>query len=219
MHSAPTLTITMLACAVFLAAPATAQQMYKYVDSNGKTVYTDKIPAADAGRAAEQLSQQGTVLKRIAAPLTPEQRAALEEERKRKIEADVRAKEERRKNMALLNTYSSEADIDQAHTRALRANDEAIKDAERKFADAQKRQQQLKVDAEFYQKKQLPAQLKRDIQANEFELKAQAELLDAKRKEIALISARYNDDKKRYAELIKAGATSGAAAGTTVSSR
>ncbi len=216
MHSAPTL--AMLACALVLAAPAGAQQMYKYVDSNGKVVYTDKIPAADAGRAAEELSRQGSVLKHIAPPPTPEERAALEEERKRKVEADIRAKEERRKNMALLNTYSSEADIDQARMRAMQANNEAIKDAEQKYADTQKRQQQLKTDAEFYQKKPLPGPLKRDIQANEFELRANADLLEVKRRETALIGAKYDDDKRRYVGLIKAGSTSGAAAGTRVSS-
>ncbi len=208
MHSAPTLTA--LACAVFLAAPAAAQQMYKYVDANGKVVYTDKIPAADAGRAAEELSRQGTVVKHFAPPPTPEQRAALEAEHKRKIEADLRTKEEHRKNMALLNTYSSGTDIDLARMRALQANDEAIREAEHRLAQSQERQRQLKADAESYKAKSLPPQLKRDIQANEFELKTNAELLEAKRKETALVSARYDDDKRRYTQLTRGGSPSAA---------
>src|SRR5262245_9005484 len=138
-----------VACALLFAAPAAAQKLYKYVDSNGKVVYTDKPPIEATGKASEQLSPQGTVVKRNQAPLTAEQRAALAEESKRKAEEQIRAKEEKRKNEALLNTYSSEQDIDQARERALKANDATIKDTERKLAEAQKRQQQLKSETDF----------------------------------------------------------------------
>lgn len=198
-------TLALLACAILFAAPAAAQKLYKYVDSNGKVVYTDKIPADAAGKANEQLSRQGTVVKRNEAAPTPEERAALEEARKQKIEADIRAKEEKRKNEALMNTYSSVQDIDQVRERALKMNEEAIADATRKIAEAQKRQQELKAEADFYQKKPMPMQLKREIQANEAELKAHNNLLETKRKETDILTAKYGEDKRRYLELIKAG--------------
>lgn len=204
--------VATLACALFLVAPAAAQKLYKYVDSTGKVIYTDKPPIDAAGRAWEQLNPQGTVVKRTQAALTAEQRAALEEARKRKIEDDIRAKEEKRKNEALLNTYASASDIDEARARALQANEEAIKDAERKIAAAQKRQQQLKTETEFYQKKPVPVLLKRELQANEVELKAHNALLEAKRKEIDIIAAKYDEDKRRYTELTKAAATARASA-------
>ena len=111
------------------------------------------------------------MIKRTKAPRTPaEQLAAREADRKRKLDEEMAAKEEKRKNQALLNTYSSEKDIDEARGRALQVNDEAIKDAERKLADAQKRQKLLASEAEFFQKKPMPMQLKLDIQNNEAEI-------------------------------------------------
>ena len=42
---------------------------------------------------------------------TPEQQAAREEERKKQLEQEIVAREEKRRNQALLNTYSSEKDL------------------------------------------------------------------------------------------------------------
>ena len=45
-----------------------------------------------------------------------------------------------------------------------------------------------------------PARLKEEITNAEIDLKAQQGLLEAKKKEAASINARYDDDRKRYAE-------------------
>jgi hypothetical protein len=207
------LTIALLACALLAGVPAEAQRLYKYTDPvTGKTVYTDKLPTEAAGKANEQLNRQGTVVKRESAAPTAEELAAREADRKRKLEEEAAAKEEKRKNQALLNTYASEKDIDEARARALQINDEAIKEAERKVGDAQKRQKQLATEAEFYHKRPMPGQLKLDIQNNQVEIKAHGDLLDAKRKETAVINAKYDEDKRRYLELLKTGTV--AAAGT-----
>ena len=208
------LNIALLSCALLAGVPAEAQRLYKYTDpATGKTVYTDKLPTEAAGKANEQLNRQGTVVKREPAAPTAEALAAREADRKRKLEEELAAKEEKRKNQALLNTYSNEKDIDDARARALQANDEAIKEAERKVADAQKRQKLLASEGEFYQKRPMPGQLKLDIQNNQLELKANGDLLDAKRKETAVINAKYDEDKRRYLELSKASTVATAAPG------
>jgi hypothetical protein len=198
--------MALLACALLAALPADAQRLYKYTDpATGKTVYTERLPTEAAGKANEQLNRQGTVVKREAPAPTAEELAAREADRKRKLDEEAAAKEDKRKNQALLNTYATEKDIDEARGRALQVNDEAIKEAERKLADAQKRQKQLASEAEFFQKKPMPMQLKLDIQNNQVEMKAHGDLLDAKRKETASINAKYDEDKRRYLELRKAG--------------
>ncbi|HSD54448.1 MAG TPA: DUF4124 domain-containing protein [Burkholderiales bacterium] len=208
------LNIALLSCALLAGVPADAQRLYKYADpATGNTVYTDKLPTEAAGKANEQLNRQGTVVKREPAAPTAEELAAREADRKRKLEEELAAKEQKRKNQALLNTYSNEKDIDDARARALQTNDEAIKEAERKVADAQKRQKQLASEVEFYQKRPMPGQLKLDIQNNQVELKANGDLLDAKRKETAVINAKYDEDKRRYLELSKAGTVATAAPG------
>jgi hypothetical protein len=207
-------TLVLLACAAALAGPAAAQKLYKYADANGNVVYTDKLPASAAGKPSEQLNRQGTVTKRNEGALTPEQVAAKEAERKRKLEEDMAAKEEKRKNMALLNTYSSEQDISDARARAIKANGDAVEEAQKKLADAQKRQKELAAEAEFYQKKPMPAQLKQDIQVNDAAIASHSELLDKKKKEIDAINAKYDEDLRRYRELVKSGLAAPVASAT-----
>ncbi|MGH8683183.1 MAG: hypothetical protein ACREVS_06780 [Burkholderiales bacterium] len=206
MLSGRLLTFTLLLGAAAAAAPAAAQKLYKYTDPvTRQTVYTDKLPPGVAGKANEQLSPQGTVIRRTEAALTPEQIAAKEAERKRKIEEELAAKEEKRKNMALLNTYPSEREIEEARARAINSNEEAVKEAERRVAEAQKRKQTLAAEAEFYAKRPMPAQLRQEIRTNQVEIESQSELLAKKKKEIETINARYDEDLRRYRGLAKAG--------------
>jgi hypothetical protein len=130
--------------------------------------------------------------------------AAREAERKKKAEQDRIAGEERRKNTALLNTYASEKDIEEARARALKQAQDQIVATEKNISEAEKRRQAFEKEKEFYVKKQLPQKLQSDIQNNEITIKNQRELLDAKKKEIGSINARYDDDKRRYVELTRA---------------
>jgi hypothetical protein len=68
-------------------APACAQQsMYKCKDGKGKTYSTQTPPTECLGKEMDELSTQGTVVKRREAAPTPEQLAAREAEEKRKKE-------------------------------------------------------------------------------------------------------------------------------------
>ena len=184
------------------AAPASAQQrMYKCKDSKGKTYYTQMPPTECLGKEIDELSKQGTVVKKREAALTPEQIAAREAEEKRKTEDEARAKEEKRKNQALLNTYSSEKDIEDSRQRALKQAEQATKDIDKRVAEAQKRTKDLAVEKEFYVKKPMPKKLQDDIKNNEIDIRGQQEMLAAKKKELGEINAKYDEDKRRYVEL------------------
>ena len=201
-------TVMLLCCTLLAAAPAAAQErMYKCVDARGKVYYTQVPPPECLGRDTQELNKSGTLIRKNPAALSPAQVQAREAERKKKIEDEERSKEDRRKNLALLNTYSSEKDIEDARTRALKEAQGAIEDTERVIAGAKKRRQELETEKEFYVKKPMPFKLKQEITNNEIEIKNQISLLDAKRKEISTINAKYDEDKRRYVEL-----TSGKAA-------
>jgi len=198
-------------CSTLLAlAPAAAQQrMYKCVDAKGKVYYTQVPPPECLGRDTEELNKSGTLIRKnpAAIPISPAQEQAREAERKKKIEDEERSREERRKNLALLNTYSSEKDIEEARTRSLKEAQTAIEDTEKSIAGAQRRRKELEAEKEFYVKKPMPFKLKQEISNNEIEIRNQTSLLDAKKKEINTINAKYDEDKRRYIEL-----TSGKAA-------
>ena len=197
------LAIAFFLASAFIAGPAAAQRMYKCTDAKGKTYYTQLPPQECLGRESSELNKAGTVVQKNEAMLTPEQLAAREAERKKKAEEEEKAKEERRKNAALLNTYSSEKDIDEARARALKQAEEAIKQSEKRLADAQKRRKDLDSEKEFYAKRELPPKLAQELKSNDIELKTQNELLDAKKKEIVIANAKYDEDKRRYLELTR----------------
>ena len=203
-------TMVFLCFTALAVAPAAAQErMYKCVDARGKTYYTQVPPPECLGRDTQELNKSGSLIRKNPAviPLTPAQEQAREAERKKKIEEEDKSKEERRKNLALLNTYSSERDIDDARARALQEAQDAITATERSIAGAQKRREELESEKEFYVKKPMPFKLKQEIANNEIEIRNQTELLDAKKKQISTINAKYDEEKRRYVEL-----TSGKAA-------
>src|SRR3989475_8151392 len=195
-------TVLFLCSTLLAAAPAAAQQrMYKCVDARGKVYYTQVPPPECLGRDTQELNKSGTLIRKNPAALSPAQEQAREAERRKKIENEERSKEERRKNLALLNTYSSEKDIEDTRTRALAEAQGAIEDTERRIAGAQKRYKELEAEKEFYVKKQMPFKLRQEIANNEIEIKNLIVLLDAKKKEISTINAKYDEDKRRYVEL------------------
>ena len=199
-------TIVVLGIVFALAvAPAFAQQaMFKCKDDKGKTYYTQTPPPECLGKEMNELSKQGTVVKKREAALTPEQIAAREAEEMRKKEEEALAKEEKRKNQALLNTYSSEKDIEDSRQRALKQAEQAAKDIEKRIAESQQRAQKLAAEKEFYAKKPMPKKLQDDINNNELDLKGQNDTLAAKKKELGEINAKYDEDKRRYLELTSA---------------
>ncbi|MCU0804555.1 MAG: DUF4124 domain-containing protein [Burkholderiales bacterium] len=230
---AKTRTLVAIACALgFAVSAAHAQQtqgagkLYRYVDERGKVHYLDRPPTEAAGKPIDQLNRQGAVLKQGEAPPTAEQLAAREAEKRRQQEEQMRVREENRRNQALLDTYSSEKDIDESRARAVAAAHDSIKDSKSKLADALKRQEKLKAEAEFYQKRPMPAQLKQEVQNNEREIAIQREAIEKKEQEIGSINTKYDEDKRRYLEITRAApkgssiaATQTVSAGPTAASK
>ena len=83
-------------------------------DGKGQAYYTATGRRRTCrARKCDELNKQGTVVRKREAPLTPEQQAAREAEAEAQERGRVQqAQEEKRKNQALLNTYSSEKDIE-----------------------------------------------------------------------------------------------------------
>src|SRR5258706_1759160 len=196
-----------LPAALLAPALAAGAQSYRCVGKDGKKYYGQAVPPACLGMPVEQLNSQGMVVKRFDAQATAaerEKQAAEEAERKKR---DAVSKEEGRRNRALLATYTSDADIDAARMRALKENEGAMKDIERRIALMKKKGEDLKKELDFYTgKNKPPAKLEQDMNNNAFDIKTQEELLATKQKEVDVINARYDDDKKRYLELTKGAA-------------
>jgi hypothetical protein len=195
--------------AIFALLPlaAGAQSSYRCVGKDGKKYYGSIVPTQCLGQPVEQLNSQGMVVKRFDAAASAaerEKKAAEDEERKKR---EAVSKEEGRRNRALLATYTSEKDIDQARARALTENEGAVKEIEARIGALRKRQDELKRELQSSKVKgSSPSSIERDMKNVEFDIKTQQDLLAGKKKEVDLINARYDDDKKRYLELTKGAA-------------
>jgi chromosome segregation ATPase len=200
-----------LALALLLAPVlALAQVTYRCASADGKKYYGSTIPPQCYGRPVEQINSQGLVVKRIDPEGEAKERAEKEAALAKKKEEDSVTKEETRRNRALLATYTSEKDIEEARRRALADNEQAVKDVEAKIDALKKTRAKYDKELEFYEDKKAgkarpPAKLSADIKNAEIDLKAQEDLLAAKKKEVNNINAKYDEDKKRFAELRKKG--------------
>ena len=212
--------LAMLALAATALAPiAAGAQEFRCVGKDGKKYYGSVIPPQCLGQPVEQLSKQGTVIRRIdpEGDQKKQETDAAEAAKKRRQEAAK--KDEDRRNRALLATYTSEKDIEDARKRALADSEKSMKDVEARIDGIKKRQADLqkqinasKDSGKDAKGKPKPAanaaannqqKLSEDLKNAEIDLAAQQQLLDAKQKEIDQINAKYDDDKKRYIALTK----------------
>jgi chromosome segregation ATPase len=198
------LSFLLLSLGVLATTSALAQtRSYCCVDGDGHQQCGNVLPTACYGKAYRELDARGRTIKRYDAALTPEQRAQKEKELALKKELERQAQEESRRNRALLNTYASEKDIDAALEKALVELEKSVKAAQDKLAEATKRKDKLMGEAEFYKKKGIPPELKRQIQDNESEIKAKEKELQAREQEREDIRKRFEEEKQRYRDLTK----------------
>jgi hypothetical protein len=184
---------------------------YRCVGADGKKYYGSTRPAQCAGVAVEALSGQGTVLRRLEAPLTPEQRAAKEAAAQQEAAAEQAkrdaanaAKVQQRRDQALLQTYTSEKDIEQVRQRALADNMKAQQDVERRIAALNKRQDDLAKQAAAIKAGKAPSDtFEQDVKAVAYDLQLQERLLESRRNEAESINAKYDEEKRKYLELTK----------------
>ena len=203
------------ACLLLLALQmpsAHAGKTYCCTDERGQQACGDSLPRECFGRAYRELSERGLLLRQVEAPLTAEQQAQREAALANKKKEERAAMEEKRKNQALINTYTSEKDVDIARDRALADVELRVKEVQAKYSEAVKRKQKLESEMEFYKKKPVPPELKEQIKTNETEIKTQQTAIEAKKLEMDQVRTRFEEEKKRYLELMRGGNT-GAASG------
>jgi hypothetical protein len=192
------LILMLAAFATHAAAPAGSGRIYC---CEGGRICGDSFPVQCRGKAYTILDSSGVLVKEVGPPLTAEQKAQLAAEAQRKKELEEQAREQRRKDQALLDTYATPRDIDMAQAKAEADVNLAIKAAEERIAAARKQRKKFEQEAEFYKNKALPAEVAKGLRDGEHEIKTEQELLDVKKGDYATIKAKYDADRKRYNEL------------------
>ena len=204
-----TLLIAALVAAPLLApssahAQAQAGQTYRCTGTDGKRYYGQAIPSQCVGQPMELLNKQGMVVKKFDPQATAAERAQKDAEEAERKKREAISKEEGRRNRALLATYTSERDIEDARGRALKENEFAVKELEKRIAlMQQKRADTQKEIVQAKEKSQPVGTLERAIANIDFDIKTAEDSRAVKAREASAINARYDDDVKRYRELTK----------------
>ena len=195
--------LSVIGIATLGSLPVSAQEARIYCcdDAKGRKVCGDFVPKECERRAYEERDNKGYVINRVEAPLTPEQQARRAAENERKQNQEKAKAEERRRNLALLSTYASEADIDVSRDRSLREVDKLIKEAEQAVANAEKNLAKTSAEKEFYKGKELPADLKSKIRDMEAATAAKRVILDTRKRDIGLVNVKFADERKKFREL------------------
>lgn len=194
----PLLVLSLLA----VAGSAQAANMYCCQDpGSGRRVCSDNLPEQCRGRPYKILDGAGNIIREVEAPLTPEQKAQRAAEEKRRKEEEAIAREQRRKDQALLDTYGSLQDIDIARARSEGLAKDAIRQTEEKIANLRQQRKKWENEAEFYKKGNLPPEVDKGLREADYELRAYTRLLESKTKDLETIRAKYDEDRRRFLDI------------------
>lgn len=193
--------LSLLALGLVLVSPVQAARSFCCTLENGTRSCGDILPEACRKLPYTEFNEQGGKVRSVEAPLTEAQQAARDAQLKKQREAEQQALDQKRRDTALLATYATEKELDQARDRLIAEVERSIQNTKDKMDTALKEKNKLAKDAEFYKNKPVPADLKASQRRNQLALETEQKGLEAKKKEIEQITMRFEADRKRFREL------------------
>lgn len=190
---------------IAFSLPAAAK-LYKWVDENGTTHYGETIPPEYADKDRAELNKAGRVVKKQDV-LTPEERRAArnakEQEEANQLAEEKAAVEKKRRDKALVDTYSSSDEIDLARKRNLQQIELRIKGINSNLQIVSDNLLGFQKEAEAITKanKAIPKDLQDDLLEAQTRVDKLQKDLDKSQAEKAAMDARYDADRARYKEL------------------
>lgn len=182
-----------VALVLFAALSANAEaKLYKWVDNKGETHYGEVVPPEYANRDKVQFSDKGREVKKK----EPAAGAATG----KKAEEDQATIDQRRRDKALVNTYSNEKEIDLARDRNLQQVEARISSVQMLQKSAQDSLDSYRKEAQDIQKagRKVPKSLQSDITDAETKLEKLKLELAAAQEKAAAVRASFEADKVRY---------------------
>lgn len=172
-------------------------KLYKWVDKDGTTHYGETIPPEYADRETKKL-EKGRLVDRKSTFDSLKTKSTKED-----APADKAALEARRRDDALLNSYTNEKEIDLARDRNLLQVEARINSYATVLKSAQASLDDLHKESEARTKngQKIPQSLTEDIAAAEARVEKLKKDLEASQKESDAVKARYEADKRRFREL------------------
>lgn len=177
---------------------AHSRQIYCCDTAEGKRLCADKLPQVCYGRAYRIVGADGTVLERVAAPMTREERQEADRVKRRKELEEARHRSQRLQDRALMDTYQNIDDIDVREQRAVDDFKTDLDKARVRMDELKADEVRLKEEAKLYSEGDVPTDLREAINDNQSEQSAQLTVIEAKEKSIEAVRARFARDRERY---------------------
>ena len=177
--------------------------IYACTDANGRRITADRPIASCVDREQRVLGNTGVELRRMGPTLTEQERVALEAKRRQEQAAQLRAREERLRERAVLARFPNQAVHDAARAEALAQVDDVIGVAQKHQMELKERRRKLNTELEFYQNdpKKAPANLRRQLDDNTESQEEQARFLKQQDAEKLRINQRFDAELKQLRTL------------------
>lgn len=187
--------------ALLLCLPCSAA-IYKWVDENGKTQYSDSPPQKQSKSGTVKMNNRGMVVEKTEY-LSPEQLAKREQEALQKREQDKKDLEARRRDKALLNSFTRTSEIDTLRDRNLEQLQASVTSDRGRIEAVQRRLDTYRAKAAKQEAAQRPVSedLQNNIREREADLAKLKQSIKDKEQEMSNLRARAEADKKRLVEL------------------
>ena len=173
-------------------------------DKSGKVVGCgDKVPPEYQDNASQTFNRQGVSVKQSDPALTPEQKRAQQAELERKKADDLANAELKRRDRALLDTFSNEKEIDLKRNRDIQLLESNIETLQSNLKNANDRQADSRSRIEQATKKNqpVPPNVQEEFDRIEGDKAKIQKQVNQKRTQIAELNLKYDEMKKRFREL------------------
>lgn len=186
-----------------LHVPASEARVYCCKDARGQQVCGDVLPAACADRGYRELNSQGATVKQVEAPMTEAQRAKRDADAKKARDEEMVRQEQRRRDTTLLNTYTSEREIDAARDRRIADIEELLTRLREQQHTLSERHKKLEKDAAVFtaKGKRVPSGVKDRLDTNGEDLRQIGENIAQKERDLADTRKRFEEDRARFREI------------------
>lgn len=167
----------------------------------GRQICGDTVPQPCYGKPYKVFNEKGLLIKEVSGAMTPEERAKKQAEEKRKKDEELAKKEQSRKDAALLATYSSENDVEEARKKSEIDLKKLIAEAEQKLAESKKKYSKLEEELEFYRNKPVPENVRSSLVAGRKEVELSQQVVDMRKSDLEAAMTRFSNEKERLKAL------------------
>lgn len=185
-----------------LQATSAEARVYCCKDARGQQVCGDVLPESCADRSYRELNRQGATVRQVEAPMTEAQRKKRDAELTRASEAERLVQEQRRRDTTLLNTYTSEREIDAAQARQVADLEELLLQLRDQKQTLTQRHTKIQSDVARYAGKQIPTGLKDRLETNAEDIRRIAENIAAKEQDLVETRQRFDEARIRFRQLM-----------------